>query len=222
MKKKRTIRKLVFIAILTAIIVVLQLLGNLFTFANGMALALVPVAVGAILYGPGVGALLGFIMALIILTQPANYMFATSLVEGEETLSVVKVIILILIKTTLAGFVSGLLFKLFYFIICRTEKLTNRNILLIIGVAISSIILPVINTGSCALMLLLFFNFMDVIRTMVVSFFALNFVIEMIIAFVTVPGIVAIINIATRRHEMGYSYDLRIFFEGGDTNGSLN
>lgn len=208
MNNSKQIKKLVVISILTAIIIVLQLLGNLFTFANGMALSLVPIAVGAILYGPLTGAFLGLVMALIVLTQPANYMFASSLVEGEETLSVFKVILLILIKTTLAGFISGLCFKFFYPLIKKQKTLARKNTLLAVAIGVSSILLPVINTSSCAFMLLAFFGFTnETIKGMVITFFTLNFIIEMIIAFVTTPVIVFLMKTITRKQNFGFKYD---------------
>ncbi|MBQ7714736.1 MAG: ECF transporter S component, partial [Clostridia bacterium] len=54
--------KLVQIALITAIVVVLQLIGAVIHFGPfSVSLVLVPIVIGAILYGPLAGAWLGFV-----------------------------------------------------------------------------------------------------------------------------------------------------------------
>ena len=63
MKNSIMIKRLVGISILTALVVVLQLLGNYITIGTvNITLALIPIAVGAILYGPVAGLFLGFLL----------------------------------------------------------------------------------------------------------------------------------------------------------------
>ena len=66
MNNSLLIKKLVGVATLTALVVALQFLSNYVKFGTvEMTLALIPIAVGAILYGPLVGGFLGFIMGVI-------------------------------------------------------------------------------------------------------------------------------------------------------------
>ena len=54
------VRRLVTLALLTAIVVVLQLFGSFLTIGSTpISLTLVPIVIGAILLGPGAGAILG-------------------------------------------------------------------------------------------------------------------------------------------------------------------
>ena len=61
-------RKLTGIAIFTAIVIVLQLLGSFIRFGPfSISLVLIPIVVGAAMYGTAAGAWLGFIFGLVVL-----------------------------------------------------------------------------------------------------------------------------------------------------------
>ena len=67
-KNRDTTLRLVQLAILTAIIVVLQLAGTavkLNIFGTSISLVLVPIVLGAMLLGPKAGAFLGFVFGVI-------------------------------------------------------------------------------------------------------------------------------------------------------------
>ena len=61
MDRKRTdVRKLAGMALLTAVVVILQLLGSFIRFGPfSISLVLIPIVVGAALYGAGAGAWVG-------------------------------------------------------------------------------------------------------------------------------------------------------------------
>ena len=61
------IRRMTGISILLAVVVVLTLLGNFVRFGPfPITLALAPIIIGAALYGPAAGALLGFVFSAVV------------------------------------------------------------------------------------------------------------------------------------------------------------
>ncbi len=108
MKKKFfTVKTIAGLGILTAMVVVLQLLSNYVQFGPvSITLALFPIAVGAMLYGPLGGLFLGLIDGVLVLTAPSTISFFFAYTP-------IGTIIVCLLKTGLAGFFSGLIFKLY-------------------------------------------------------------------------------------------------------------
>ena len=102
-----TVRTIAGLGILTAMVVVLQLLSNYVQFGPvSITLSLFPIAVGAMLYGPLGGLFLGLVNGVIVLTAPSTISFFFAY-------SPVGTIVVCLLKTGLAGFVAGLIFKLY-------------------------------------------------------------------------------------------------------------
>ena len=96
--------KLTQVGILTAIVVVLQLVGAFIKFGPfSVSLVLVPIVIGAILCGPLTGAWLGLVFgAVVLLSGDAAAFYA---------LSPAGTIFLVLFKGTMAGLCSGLVYK---------------------------------------------------------------------------------------------------------------
>ena len=68
MKERISTRTLTGVALFTAIVVVLQFLGAFIRFGPfSISLVLIPIVVGAALYGAGAGAWLGFVFGLVVL-----------------------------------------------------------------------------------------------------------------------------------------------------------
>ena len=62
MSKNNNTQKIVGLGLFTAIVIVLQLMGSFIKFGTfSISLVLVPVVIGAALYGAGAGAWLGFV-----------------------------------------------------------------------------------------------------------------------------------------------------------------
>jgi thiamine transporter ThiT len=102
--KKLDTRTLVGLALFTALVIVLQLIGSFIRFGVfSISLVLVPIVVGAALYGPLGGAWLGFVFGVTVLVSgDANFFlqynaFATVLV--------------VLVKGTAAGWCAGLVYR---------------------------------------------------------------------------------------------------------------
>ena len=108
MKRKFfTVRTIAGMGILSAMVVVLQLLSNYVQFGPvSITLALFPIAVGAMLYGPIGGMLLGLLDGVLVLTAPSTISFFFAITPFGT-------IITCLGKTAIAGLVAGFIFKLY-------------------------------------------------------------------------------------------------------------
>lgn len=186
------VRKITGVAILIAIEIVLQTIGNYVTFPGGIAinLALIPIAIGAIMYGPLAGAILGFINGLVVL-------FAPSTIAIFWSYSKIATIVTCLSKCTVAGAISGLL----YMLISKKNKL--------VGSIVASLIIPIINTTLFVVLYVTLFNGlykesapadMTLLKMLFTTFIAVNFILEFSITTVLSPTIYKIIRI-TRKEE---------------------
>ena len=102
-----TVKTIAGLGVLTAMVVVLQLLSNYVQFGPvSITLSLFPIAVGAMLYGPFGGLFLGLVNGVIVLTAPSTISFFFAY-------SPIGTIVVCLLKTGLAGFFAGLIFKLY-------------------------------------------------------------------------------------------------------------
>lgn len=183
-------RKLTGIAIFTAIVVVLQLLGSFIRFGPfSISLVLIPIVVGAAMYGTAAGAWLGFIFGLVVLLSGDAAAFL-----GVNALGT---IITVIAKGTLAGLCAGLVF--------RALAKTNTYV----AVIASAIVCPVVNTGVFLLGCLLFFmetingwaaeaHFANAGAYMIVGLVGLNFVFELLVNVILSPVIVRIISIGKK------------------------
>ena len=138
MKQFFTARNISFIAVLVALVVVLQIFGGYITIAGlSLNLALVPIVLGAILFGPLLGAALGFICGMIIFIYGITGQEAfTFYIFGVNP---VVTTILCLSKTTVAGLLAGFVYKLI-------EKKKKW-----VAVFVASALVPVVNTGIFAI-----------------------------------------------------------------------
>lgn len=105
MKKVNT-RTLAGLGLMTAIVIVLQLVGGAIRFGTfSISLVLLPIVVGAALYGRGAGAWLEFVFgAAVILSGDASAFLAVN---------VFGTLVTCLLKGALAGLCAGAVYKLF-------------------------------------------------------------------------------------------------------------
>ena len=180
---------IVGLGLLTAIVVVLQALSlSIPVGIFRITLVLVPIIVGAALYGVFAGAWLGFIFSLVVMfTDTALFM----------AVSIPGTIITVMVKGTMAGIVAGLVYK----------ALANKSKFL--AVLLAGIAAPVTNTGLFLVGCGLFF--MDTInewaagagyasagRFMIFGLVGMNFVIELIINLAMSTTIVQLIGIGRK------------------------
>ncbi len=186
MTAKRTVdvRKMTYLAILTAIVFVLQLLGGGFKIGVfSFAFVLVPIVIGAALCGVLSGAWLGFVFGIAVFVTGDAALFLQFNIPGT--------IITVLLKGTLAGLCAGAAYKFF-------EKI-NRYL----AVIISALVCPLVNSGIFFLGGLAFFlkdieayfDTPDGALFIITGFIGVNFLIEVAINIVLAPGILRIINI---------------------------
>ena len=145
MKNANNVKRMAGIALLMALILVMQLLGGMIPPVGGftISLVLIPIVLGAALYGPGAGALLGATFGVIVFIGCIN---GTD-VGGAMVLQANPVLCFLVVmgKGTLAGFAAGLVYRL----------LKGKNPYL--AMVCAAIVCPVVNTGVFILCMLAFF-----------------------------------------------------------------
>ena len=175
---------MVGISIMSAIVVVLQLLGQFIKFGPvSVSLVLIPIVVGAAMYGPTAGAVLGGVFSIVVLLQPDTAFF--------YGVSFFGTVITVLVKGTLAGLLSGLTF----------QALRHKNEWIAVGLA--AMVCPLVNTGIFALGSRLFFwealkeagggNAAMYLLTVMIGF---NFIAEFVTNVVCSPVILRILHAA--------------------------
>ena len=76
-------KKIAGIGLMTAIVVVLQLIGSAIRFGTfSISLVLIPIVIGTALYGKGAGAWLGLVFGAVVLMQPDTALFLNMSVFG--------------------------------------------------------------------------------------------------------------------------------------------
>lgn len=187
-QNKQRIVKMTELAILTAIVFVLQALGiglPLPFLATPVSLVLIPIVLGATVIGPKSGAWLGFVFGLevfIMCGVMGMDAFTTILTQEHPFIT----FMLCITKSTLAGFVSGLVYK-------ALKKFNSW-----LAIFISAIIAPVVNTSVFILGCLLMYktlesNFVQegstVFYFLIIGCAGLNFIIELLINVVFAPAL---------------------------------
>ena len=188
LNKAPDVRKMTYLAILTAIVFVLQFIPVKFTLFS-LTFVLVPIVIGVALCGTYAGAWLGFIFGVAVLVSGDAALFMGFNVFGT--------IVTVLLKGTVAGLAAGLVFRLL-------EK-KNRYL----AVVIAAITTPIVNTGIFFLGCTVFF-FKDiqefwsleggaVVPFIVTGLIGINFIIEVVVNMVLVPSVYRLINIKKKK-----------------------
>ena len=188
MKKSKAFT-LVGIGVLTAIVAVLQLLASNIRFGMfSITLVLVPIIVGAALFGVWAGAWLGGVFGLLVLLTDAGLFLA---------INVPGTIITVMAKGILAGLLAALVYKL----------LAKKSRLL--AVILAGVVAPVTNTGIFLIGCRLFFfdtikewgaaaGFENAFSYMILGLVGVNFLVEAGVNLVLSSAIVQIIRVAAR------------------------
>lgn len=109
--KNKNISRMVQLAILLAVVVVLQcFLGSIKVGATSFSVVLVPIVVGAIILGPGAGAFLGFAFGLVVLIYgiSGQDVFTNMLFQEHPIFTA----LICLGKGAAAGWGAGMVYKL--------------------------------------------------------------------------------------------------------------
>jgi len=185
-------RKLVLLALLTAIVVVLQILSAFFpVYPFRLALVLVPIVIGSALISPIAGGWLGLTFGGVVLI--------TSFTSGDPffmllyTHNPFATVIIVLIKGLLAGYAAGLVYNL----------IKDKGML---GAAITAaVICPIVNTGVFVIGMYVFFlpvlanhlgvtGAANIAYTIFIGMIGFNFLLELAVNLVLSPTIVRLIQ----------------------------
>ncbi len=167
-------------------------MGSFIRFGTfSISLVLVPVVIGAALYGAGAGA-----------SGSALWSAVVVLLSGDAAaflgVNALGTILTVLVKGTLAGLLSGLVYK----------ALENKNRTL--AVAVAAVVCPVVNTGVFLIGCLLFFmetigGWADAMgfganvgQYMIVGLVGANFIFELLFNVVLSPVVVRLIRIGKK------------------------
>lgn len=187
--KRMDTKALVLGAVLTALVIVLQvtasLLGRFGIFS--ITLTLVPIVIGSAIVSPKMGAWLGFVFSVVVLLMDSALFLAVN-IPGT--------IITVIVKGVSCGYIAGLVYK-------WISKF-NRYV----AVAAAAIVCPVVNTGIFLLGCLVFF--MDTVSAwaggasvwyyMIFGLVGVNFLLELGSNIVLSPVIVRLLNIRSKQH----------------------
>ena len=215
MKNSIMIKRMVGIATLAALVAVLQILSNYITFGPvSITLALIPMVVGAILYGPLTGFGLGVFMGALILTAPSTELFLGFNPFGT--------VVLCLLKTGLAGLASGWIYKG----MIRINALKKAKFP--VAVIVAALVAPCINTGLFIFGTAVLFQGLSFVDengitdvlvpstgfgdafTAAVGFVVLtNWLIEFAVSVILAPSIVYLFKVFRMNYDLGFANDFK-------------
>ena len=186
-------RRLAGLALFTALIVILQLLGNFIRFGPvSVSLVALPIAVGAAVYGGAAGLWLGFVFGMVVLLSGDAAAFFAFSVPGT--------LLTVLVKGAACGGLAGLVYA----------WLSGKNRTL--AAVAAGIVCPVVNTGVFLLGCRIFFLPMladmaqnlgfgdNVGRFMIIGLVGVNFLAELGINIVLSPVILRLIRIGRKEN----------------------
>lgn len=189
---KEQILKITYLALLTAIVFVLQMfagsirIGGLFS----ITLVLLPIVLGSVIAGPLGGAWLGLVFALAV--------FYTGDASAFLAVHPFGTIVTVVLKGVLAGFFSGLVYKVF-----PRERPYLRAI-------VATAVCPLVNTGVFLLGCIVFFlptlsewatglGFASAGEYMIFGLTGLNFVVEFLTNVLLASVLVRLVNLLERQ-----------------------
>ena len=177
--------KLVLLAMLTAIVAVLQLLASFFpVYPFRLTLVLMPIVVGAALLGKAAGAWLGFIFGFVVLVSDTT-------VPVFLQFNAPAAILVILGRGAATGFMAAVVYK----------ALENRG--KTFAVISAALVAPIVNTGLFVLGIYAFFlplisdwavGFSSVTAFIFLAMVGINFIFEFAVNLVLSPTIVRLIQ----------------------------
>ncbi len=184
--KNEKLKRMTGIALLMALVVVMQFISYVIPPVSGFAISLVliPIVVGAALYGPSAGGLLGATFGMVVFVNCVTGADAGGHMVFQA--SPILCFLMVLGKGILAGMAAGWIYKL-------TEGFGGY-----VAMLCAAIICPVVNTGTFVLGMLTVFPAIfeswansvgaDVMTYLFSYLLLLNFVPELIINVVFSPA----------------------------------
>lgn len=198
MKMKANQRAWIYTAMFAALVVVLQTFVAIPLGMFTITLTLVPIMLGAILFGPASGAFLGGVFGVVVAIQVVTGA-AGPLSSAMFLQTPVVTIVLCLLKGIAAGWVSGIVYRA----LANKEKKK-------LGVILSAVSCPIVNTGIFALGLFVFYSglintwamdnaFANAFTFVMVGCIGLNFLVEFAVNVLLIPVVLRVIQIAKKQ-----------------------
>lgn len=191
-------RNIATLGVLLALVIVLQAFGGSFSIgAVTLNFSLIPIVLGALTLGPVAGAVLGFANGVVVLIQ---------VIQGISpfyvliwTYSPVITTLICLLKTTIAGGVAGLVFRL----------IAKKNGY--VATFVTSALVPVINTALFVLGCLCMPDTINMMNADGVNIFVFicvglvtfNFFIELAINLVVAPALHTVYRVVEKQFYVG-------------------
>ncbi len=193
------ILQMVELAMLLALVVVLQIFGGFIKFGPfSLSLVLIPVVIGSVLLGAKGGAILGAVFGLVVVVQCATGVDAGGFILWG--INPFLTALICLVKGIAAGFVPGVVYR-------AINRKGEFNLKHGIGAVVAAISAPVVNTGLFLIGLSVCFNATlvewaggtDVMVYIITGLVGINFLIELFINVVVSPAISTIIKVVDRQ-----------------------
>lgn len=188
--KKISTQTLTLAALLTAIVVVLQLLGSFIHLGPfSVSLVLIPIVIGAATCGPIIGTWLGFAFGIAVLLSGDAALFLSVHVAGT--------VITVLAKGMACGLLASLAYKLL-------EKFHKY-----VAVVVAAVVCPIANSGVFLIGCRLFFwetigewaGGSNVVAYAFLGLIGANFLFELGFNLVLSPVILRLLNIRKKQTE---------------------
>lgn len=181
---RKATQKLAATAILSVIIIILQFIGYVIKTEVSVSLVLVPVVIGAALYGPSCGAFLGGVFGAITSVGCIIGLDVGGAILFSANPAVT--VLLCFVKGIVAGIVSGFLYRL----------LSKKNS--VVATVTAAAAAPIFNTGIfCAGMFLFYSDILrawaggsDVLIYVFTGLIGINFIVEFVLNVVLCPIII--------------------------------
>ena len=192
-----TARNVTALSILLALVIVLQTFGGAINIGPvQLNFTLIPIALGAILLGPIAGLILGFACGVVVAIQVIMGLVPFYVLIWTET--PVVALLTCVVKTTVAGYIAGLAFKIF----AKKNKY--------VAVFVSASLVPVINTALFILGCLGMWDAMvqiaggtNILGFILVSLVTFNFFAELIVNLLCAPALYRVIKVVDRNGVYG-------------------
>ena len=181
--------RLTALGILTAIIIVLQIFTTFVHFGPfSITLALIPIVVGASMFGVGAGAYLGAVFSVVVVIMcitggdPGGFLVWSA--------NPFMCVVMCMLKGTLAGFEAGVHY--------RALESTNK----IVATVVAALVSPIVNTGIFVLGMMIFFRDTlvswagdtPVLYYIIFGLTGINFLIEVGVNVILSPVVVKIVD----------------------------
>lgn len=192
-QKNEKVQWIIGTGVLAALVIILQTYAGAIRIGTfHITLTLVPIVIGAIVYGQVSGAILGAVFGIVV---------CFSVMTGADPggaaffqFNPAMTLIVIMLKSTVAGYVAGLLYK----VVAKKSQFK--------GIIAAALIAPIINTGILSIAMVTIFKSVvetwipsgdsqGVVTFVFIGILGINFLVEFAINIVLIPAIANIIRV---------------------------